>query len=156
MNLMKKITLSDRFSCGLVYLSLAVFVYIFYRSLPCVPLQELALNLFVFLVSGLAIYPVIDSMWRDVQENWEKRVAGTGKSYLDFFTEDLDEETRTKIVRSHWKAVEWVVPYVFSAYLFVAGFMVYLFSFRGLVLSLFGSLFMTGLVSVKYQRELKE
>lgn len=156
MNLTKKITLSDRFSCGLVYLSLVVFVYLFYRSLPCVPIVEFVSNLFVFLVGAVSIYPVIDSMWRDVRKNWSESVAGTDKSYLDFFTEDLKKETRKKIIRNHWENVEWAVPYIFSVYLFLSGFAIYMFSLRGLILTLSGSLFMTALVSDKYQRQLKE
>lgn len=155
MDLVKKITLSDNFSAGLFYISLAVFIYFFYVSLPCMSFYEFNSNLFVFLIGVLGAYPVIDGAWSDVKGGWEEEVAGTGKTYRDFFAGDVSREVGDKLVENHWDHIKWIFPYVLGVYLYLALSTAYLLAPSKLVLLFFGSLLMVSLDSVKYQRELE-
>lgn len=155
MDLVKKVTLSDNFSAGLFYLSLAVFVYAFYASLPCVSFYEFNTNLFVFAVGALGVYPAIERAWLDVKKGWNEEVAGTRKTYRDFFAGEVSEEVRDKLVQNHWSSIQWIVPYVFGVYLYLTFFVMNYFQPSKIVLLFFGSLLMVSLVSVKYQRRLE-
>lgn len=155
MDLIKKITLSDNFSAGLFYLSLAAFAYMFYISMPCMSLYKFSSNLFIFLIGALAIYPAIDRAWLDVKRGWDEEVGDTGKTYRDFFAGKVDEETGNKLVKNHWNSIRWVIPYTFGIYLCIALFTAYFFEPNKLFLLFFGSLLMVALDSVKYQRELE-
>lgn len=151
MDPIRKMTFSKKFSAILFLISLALLMdYL----MPCVSFAKLNLSIFIFAVGALAAYPLINKAWIDVEEKWDEEIEDTGKSYEDFFSKDLDEDVRSKIVKHHWSSIAWTVPYAFTVYLYLAFFVIYFIYPFALFVFFAGSIFMISVESLRFQRQL--
>ncbi|MFB6215772.1 MAG: hypothetical protein ABEJ72_02220 [Candidatus Aenigmatarchaeota archaeon] len=151
MNAVRKLTFSKGFSLAILLVSLAWFV------ISNVPLDGyiLNVNIFVFILGALASYPLIHGAWLDIERHWDRKVAGTGKTYRDFFSGDLDREKERNLVRYHCGSISWTIFYAFSVYFYLSFSVVYFFAPLKLYLLLAGSLFSVSLESLRFQNRLK-
>ncbi len=148
MNFVKKITFSTKISLVLYGLSFLLFGY----SIASVATFEQAnLWIFTFVLGAFAVYPIINYSWGDVRKNWIDSSEGDF-GYRELFTEDLDKERKREIIKGHWKNTWWIVPYVFTVYLYVSYMVSLLFGYRALLPMLAGSIFSIGLTSYEYQK----
>lgn len=152
MGLLRKITLSRKLSAVLGLISV---IYLVYRLSHSFCLSFFFLDIFLFITGALAVYPIIYSSWLDLKLNWDRKVEDTGKTYRDFFSGNLKPKTREKLVRHHWKKVQWIVPYAFLVNFPLTFIAVFLFSLSQAFVLFSGGLFGISVVSYRYQSKLE-